>query len=617
MELAVRALPALLLVLALLAQACSDPALERPASYRALHWNAEQALLSLGEASGEVRRASTLSAGQSLRLTLHELPPAASLGFALGRPEQALPPGADLEIELRERAPGGEWTSRRVLLPVAPGDPSWYARRLQLAAPAGSSLELELHLPSGRDGEQVLVAESALLAAGRRARRVLLITSDTHRADHLGASGAVDAPLTPTLDTLAARGVLFEDCLAPTNVTNPSHMSLFTGVHPRDLGIDDNSVPLSARADTLAEHFAAQGFRTLALVSARHLGDPESGLGQGFERMSWPTPRGERAAPPSLSLAQHWLTEVGDEPLFVWVHLFDAHRPYRAPQRWREHYWSPERDPADPTLPPLDVSAEVLPEPYRKVRDLDYLRALYKAEVSFLDEELGTLLEHPALRDAAVALTADHGESLGAHGIHFGHAGLFPDTLHVPLLLVGPGMPAGVRVSEPVSHADLGATLLKWGAVSDVTWPGRDLRRLAEPATSAVSARAAPRFALSAHGFSASLTYEGWHLILQLRDEQQPVMSERFLAHELRLYDLRDDPRCETELSEQQPEHARQLRARLIAWLQAAQGLDLAGSASEDQERLDRLAELGYLAPSETPSSLWIPDACARCRRWD
>jgi len=158
--------------------------------------------------------------------------------------------------------------------------------------------------------------------------------------------------------------------------------------------------------------------------------------------------------------------------------------------------------------------------------------------------------------------------------------------------------------------------LLGLGGLSADDWPGRDLRALALAPPEA--RRAPPRFALSAHGFSASLTHEGWHLILQLRDEQQPMMSTRFEAHELRLYDLRDDPRCERELSEAQPEHARTLRARLIEWLQSAQTLDLAGAAGEDQERLERLATLGYLAPTSAPSrTLWIHDACARCRRWD
>jgi arylsulfatase A-like enzyme len=116
---------------------------------------------------------------------------------------------------------------------------------------------------------------------------VLLVTSDTHRGELLGttAGGLVR---TPALDALAARGVVFLDAMSTSNATNPSHAALMTGLHPRDTRVVTNRDPLARRAVTLAERFAAAGYRTAATYSAFHLDDATSGLGQGFDRYEGP-----------------------------------------------------------------------------------------------------------------------------------------------------------------------------------------------------------------------------------------------------------------------------------------------------------------------------------------
>ena len=102
---------------------------------------------------------------------------------------------------------------------------------------------------------------------------------------------------------------------------------MMTGMHPRDTGITDNETPLAERASTLAEAFQAAGYRTLAVTSAFHLAPSHSGLAQGFDRYSAPlgvTRRGRA----TLDALEPWI-EVRGEPLFVFVHVFDAHSPYR------------------------------------------------------------------------------------------------------------------------------------------------------------------------------------------------------------------------------------------------------------------------------------------------
>ena len=68
---------------------------------------------------------------------------------------------------------------------------------------------------------------------------------------------------------------------APTNITNPSHAALMTGLSPRDTAVIDNITPIADRAHTLAEAFLGAEFATVAVLSTTHLRPEQSGLGQG------------------------------------------------------------------------------------------------------------------------------------------------------------------------------------------------------------------------------------------------------------------------------------------------------------------------------------------------
>ena len=491
------------------------------------------------------------------------------------------------------------------------GIPRWEAATLDLAELAGADARITFRLDAdGPLPSACALGELRLWAPGAAPRTVLFVTSDTHRADHLGASRAAVGVLTPSLDALASHGVLFEDCYAVTNVTNPSHVAMMTGVHPAETGILHNSLPLRAAAPTLAEAFAAAGFRTLAVISAQHLGDPGSGLGQGFDRMSWPARHGTRSAAESVALARAWLDESAGEPVFIWLHLFDAHGPYTPPPRWRHQYWPDDRDPFDPDRPAPDLPEGVLPPELTGLRDLDYPAAAYKGEVSSLDEQLAGLLAAPRVSAGVVAVTGDHGESFGQHGIWFTHAGLYPDTLHVPLVFAFPGAPAGSVVDGPVGHLDLAATLLDLAGVAGHGLPGRSFAGVARGETG----RASPRFALSAHGFSASVTDGRWHLILHLRDQAQRQMTSHFARHQVQLYDLQLDPGCDHDHASEQHGRAAELRARLVEWLSSRHDRGWAGDRLDDPERAAQLAALGYVEVADDPArTLWEPDRCERC----
>ena len=465
------------------------------------------------------------------------------------------------------------------LVDLAPGE-GWRALDLPVPGPADLSLELLADAPA--DPVAVAVTPPVLVRPAPRPPTVLLITSDTHRADHLRAAGlGVDVD-TPHLDALAAWGTLFEDAHSPTNITRPAHVSLFTGVHVRDHGIVDNVSRLADAAPTLAEAFHARGWATLAAVSAKHLAPGPSGLGQGFDAMAAPE-SGESDVFDAVAACLALLEEAKGRPAFVWLHLFDAHAPYLPRGAWRDRYWDPGRDPADPALP----KPPRRPRWAKEVRDLSYLAALYRAEVSALDERLAAVLGHPRLASAVTAFTADHGEHLGVEDGFFGHLWLDRDDLHVPLVLAGPGVPAGARSTAPVTIEHVGRTLLDLAGLDRVPFPGRNL--LADPGPGPVH-----RFAVARNGESVSAERGGWLLVRDLVDRSEGSPLLLLVAGRERLFDLRADPSCRNDLLGAEPARAADLRRALDGFLgerrELAWGIERSPTSAEQAE----LEALGY-----------------------
>ncbi|MDP6762647.1 MAG: sulfatase [Planctomycetota bacterium] len=560
----------------------------------------------------ETREARLLAPSSRLKATI-EAAPTDEVAFSLGVPEVFRNPSATgATVRLVATDVDGDRREWAFAIERLAAEPGWRSERVALAGFSPGPLELEFTLdsPSGID-IACLVAESRIAAPRADPATVLLITSDTHRGDHLGAAGSAVAVSTPVLDALAARGVLFEDCFTSTNTTNPSHIALMTAFHPRDTAILTNDTPVSEAAPTLAEAFGDAGYRTFAAVSTRHLGDPTSGLGQGFDRMAWPG-ASDRPATETIEALKDWLPDAEGEPLFCWLHLFDAHIPYEPPPEFARLYYPAERDAFDPSravgkMPP----ARVLHESLLGLTDPAYPAAMYRGEVSSLDDALGGLLECARLTGAIVAFTSDHGESLGQHGIFFSHGDLYPDSIHVPLILAWPGAPAGTRVARPAAQMDVGRTLLDLAGHDHVDFPGRNLLPPLDTRP--------PRFALAGNATSASLTHDGWHLMLHLRPHSEPPRLVGAEWHAVELYNLAEDPGCTIELSAQRRELAGELRARLIRWLCSARDLGWARDASADPELLAELARLGYTERHEAESvrELIDPDCeCERCAEY-
>jgi len=288
---------------------------------------------------------------------------------------------------------------------------------------------------------------------------VLLISLDTTRADYLGCYGSPDVS-TPNMDRLASSGVTFMRTIAPCQCTNPSHASMLTGLYPAVHGVYDNQTRLADDVLTLAEILDSRGYATLAAVSARHLNPENANFVQGFDTFLSCDPI-ELDAQARHQAFFKKLRKISDRSFFAWIHYFDPHGDYAPPPPYHRLY--PEGSNFDP------VKARGSMNHNREEKsgfvDPDAVIPLYKGEISFLDEQIGRLLdfleEIRADQNTLVILAADHGESMTEKDIYFCHAGLYNSVIHVPMIMALPGkIPEGVQVHSLTSLVDIFPTAL-------------------------------------------------------------------------------------------------------------------------------------------------------------
>lgn len=523
-----------------------------------------------------------------------------------------LEPGARVEVELAPRGPatlslfastleGDAGSALRVSVAEsgdaeAPVDGGW--RRIDRRIPGGSGTVTAVLENTGPAG--VWISEARLDAADHPAPTVLLITSDTHRGDHLGIIDGSGLVSTPNLDALAERGATFTNCFAPTNVTGPSHMSLMTGLSLRDTRIVNNVTALSHDAQTLAEEFRAAGFKTFGAVSVMHFRPEQSQIDQGFDRFEAPV-EGKRDGEVAVQSLVEWLGESDDVPAFAWLHVYDAHTPYAPPTRLVERHYPADRDPRDPERE-LEIPARAL-APWIQalgVTDRDYIDALYAAGVDDVDEILAPLLNLPRVREGICAVTSDHGESLGEDTVWWNHTRLNHSTVHIPLILSGPGIEPA-RIDRPVELLDVGRTLLDAAGVES-DFPGDDL--LGAPRGND------PRFSLGAHAWTAAVEADGYFLVMQLQPFTRRVAERNWDHGETQFFDLNRDPRATTDVLADNMDRARKMRAALAAWLNGGTGVGLRADVDLSEAAKQSLQELGYAAGAENAaaSRWWTPD---------
>ena len=437
---------------------------------------------------------------------------------------------------------------------------------------------------------------------------VLLVTFDTTRADRLSAYGG--QAITPTIDSLAQRGVLYEQAIAPAPLTEASHLSILTGTAVYRTGLYSNGTVLGHRPDLLSHAFKEAGYRTGAVVSGFPLHgkygwtqgfdfyDDDFGATPGLHRLSlmkaWDQLRlpgntlRERPGIQTLARSQSFLNRHQSGPFFMWVHFFDPHAPYEVSE---EALAAAPRGEERLELPAY------WPPAHKSITSTDWFIEAYEREIEATDALFGQLLaglDSDVLANTLVAFTADHGESLTEHGTLFDHGNdLYDASLHIPLVIAGPGVPSGRVVPCQVSAIDLAPSLRRLTGLqqlSESKGAGRDLAPFSEDCTDrpvhsgTVSARHVRTPPID-HSLRLPLVFE------EATDERMSKFIQHGAGGES-LFDLVSDPAEELNVVEAYPQSASRVGALMK---QILEGAAVTATPESDPATLDALKALGYL----------------------
>jgi|GEM_PF-813629 len=478
-------------------------------------------------------------------------------------------------------------------------------------------------IADGKNAHLVLVSAClALLSACGQPRadkpNVLILLMDTLRADRLGCYG-YGRPTSPVVDDLANGGVVFTRCYAPSDYTQASTASLFTGQDPLVHGYMNSNYVLEEANVTMAELFRDNGYQTAAFI-ANGLAGEKYGMDQGFDRH---VEQNRAPAPELATAARAFLDEhaaSSEKPFFIYMHFLDVHDPHRIPHDQFGRF-------ADPGAFAVDMQDSLLLETFvmrawwSKVQKwknashsddvvtyfADYAD-LYDASIAYWDQAVGTILEsldaNGLTDDTIIIVTSDHGEQLLEHGF-FGHANSGYDVgLHVPLIINDPqsgGDWGGRRIHDPVSLIDVLPALLERVEVpvpshldGHSLWPHRDTERPA-------AADAKPIYSEGTFFTNRPVST----LIQSYRDGDWKLILDRFRDTK-ELYNLSRDPGEEQNLIESEADIAR----RLYTGLQRRYNKNLHVFDSRDRSRIDQVDEklkelqsLGYVSSAvPTPS---------------
>lgn len=414
------------------------------------------------------------------------------------------------------------------------------------------------------------------LGIGRAPRsNLLLISIDTLRADHLGSYGYAAAE-TPALDALAARGLRFSQATTVTPLTLPAHTSLLTGTFPAFHGVRDNGgFYVGDDQLMLAEVLKQHGYRTGGFVGAFVL-DGRWGINQGFDRyfddfdlskfdMAVGLDAAQRPGREVVDRTIEWLDQERDQPFFAWVHLYDPHTPYAAPDPFRARF------------PRTMIGS-------------------YDAEIASVDSQVSRLVQHLTdagrLTDTIVVVVGDHGESLGEHREQAHGFFIYDATTHIPLIIAGPGVPERV-VSSQVRIIDIMPTALHLLHVEvPKVVQGASLLPLASGAPGnlvALSETWYPRY------------HYGWSELMSIRDGRYKFIA----APRRELYDLQADPGETTDLSTSNPRLTDTLDQALRDLVtRTSSHLGDRGPQPVDPDVEERLRALGYVGSSVSRRNL-------------
>ncbi|MBI4177275.1 MAG: sulfatase [Candidatus Aenigmarchaeota archaeon] len=367
---------------------------------------------------------------------------------------------------------------------------------------------------------------------------------DTLRADHMGLYGYA-RNTTPNIDKLATNSIVFENMIAQSAWTLPSHASMLTGFYPfrlfANFDLLGSSDSIDGNYSMVSETLSENGYKTAAFTAGGFVGE-KYGFGRGFDEYH-STTKTRQVQPQKVYLNESnlvfdWLNDNKNSKFFLFFHTFAPHDPYLPPEPYDTVFdpnytgkilgsrknWEPLLSSYYGKLGIIgnDTQSEDIFVKYAvpyywsfvnesDPEDVEHIKALYDGEILYTDNFIGMLIEklkqEGVYGKTVVIITSDHGEEFGEHG-NFRHAkNLYDTTIKIPLLIHIPGNENDMRVKTVAQHADIVPTVLDILKIKAATnYDGASL-------ISFVKNSKKPVYAFSFHGDLMSMRTDEWKLI--------------------------------------------------------------------------------------------------------
>lgn len=426
--------------------------------------------------------------------------------------------------------------------------------------------------------------------------RILMLDLDTLRPDHLGCYG-YRRPVSPNIDSIAARGVRFDRYYCTDAPCLPSRAALFTGrpgIHTGVVGHGGTAADLRlvgrsrgftdrCRTDNLPSRLRKAGLYTASIspFAERH---GAWWFNAGFREMINPGKSGLESAEEVTPYVLDWLAKSGaSDNWFLHVNYWDPHTPYRAPAEFGNPFagmptpeWlteevvqSHQQAVGPHTAREINMWDDApnprWPRHVPAVRNMEDLRRHidgYDCGIAYMDRHIGMILAEldrlGILEDTAIIVTSDHGENQGEFGIYAEHATADEATCRIPLIIAWPGGRTGISDTALRCNLDLAPTLAALtGQPPADSWEGASFHE-------AVTGNGAPGRAYIALSQCAHVC-------------QRSIRSERYLYTrtyhdgfhlfpEEMLFDMDADPHQQTDLAPEHPDECARHAATLERW---------------------------------------------------
>ncbi|MFC6905729.1 sulfatase [Halalkalicoccus tibetensis] len=477
---------------------------------------------------------------------------------------------------------------------------------------------------------------------------VLVLVMDTARF------GDIRETPTEAIDSVAEEGTDFTNASANAPWSLPSHASMFTGQYSSRHGAHATHKQLDESKATLAELFSENGYETVGVSNNTWISG-EFGFARGFETFykTWQYVQSDtdlggiarttegidqlrslagrltdgnpvtnlintvygkflrRHSDDGARQTTEWLADWLDEredsrSFFCFVNYLEPHLEYRPPEEFAERFLPEGVSYEEAMEVPQDAWGYIAGEVEMGERDFEVLRALYRAEIAYLDERIGELREaleeSGEWEDTVVVITGDHGENIGDHGLMDHQYCLYETLLHVPMVVSGGAFDGGGEDDRLVQLTDLAPTLLDAAGIEAPEARERFQGVSFHPDSDETREHAIAEY-MGPQPSMEALEKRVGTVPDSVREFDRSLRSIRDSEHKLvrgsdglrELYHLGDDPDEERDLADERPDVASELGAELDDWLDSFERHDASGSVSMSQSTQDRLEDLGYL----------------------